>query len=192
MNFAQSPVFPEGIADTSRWILMGHSFGGSAVLYYLANLCPANNCCDIPGSAFACFLGELDPKVLSDFSNAGEPLPEPIAVATFATTAITQGGLDQLKLNTELTGATGNSPFFLVNGDCDAKNFDTDQNGTILVDGTLDIITNDTNDKVFFASLTNLDHFSIQDRLGDSFDINNLNAIRHCLERFKSKPLWKH
>lgn len=102
-------------------------------------------------------------------------------MATFATTAINQGGVAQLTLNTELTGATGTSPFFLVNGECDAKNFDMVDGATVL-DGTLDIISDSgANDQVFFASLTGLDHFSIQDRLGDSFAINN--ACNSTLDR---------
>jgi hypothetical protein len=101
-----------------------------------------------------------------------------VAVAAFATTAIAQGGVAQLSFNFDLEGATGTTPFFLVNGECDAKNFDTalDTNGNsvTILDGTLDIISgNGANDQVYFASLSDLDHFSIQDRLGDSADFNN-------------------
>ena len=101
-------------ADTSKWFLFGHSFGGSQVLYYMGNMCAANNCYPpiILGSPFSYLLVGLDPVTLDDF--AGQDLPQPFAYAVFANTAITRGGVFPFTLWI-LTGAAGDKPFLILN-----------------------------------------------------------------------------
>jgi hypothetical protein len=129
-------------ANTDEIILLGHSFGGSAVLTYLQGICPTPLCIpNIPGSSV--FV----------------PAPQVKAAGAFGTSLIRRNTTDDTISWNEGLDNTG-FPFFIINGDYDQRNFDS-IDGEPVVDGTFSRLT----PIKAFASMEGLDHYSIVDRL---------------------------
>jgi hypothetical protein len=137
-------------ANTDEIILLGHSFGGSTVLYYLQGICPAPLCIpNIPGSSV--FV----------------PVPQVKAAAAFGTTLIVRNTADGTISFNEALDNTG-FPFFIINGDYEQRNFDN-IDGEPIFDGTFSRLT----PIKALATMEGLDHYSIVDRLIPAGAYNN-------------------
>jgi hypothetical protein len=136
-------------ADTDQIFLAGHSFGGSTVLYYLQGYCPPPLCVPgVPG--------------LSVFDRSDKIK----AVGAFATTLTLRNDDDSFRWNEGLNNA--GFPFFIVNGEFDAKNFDIIE-GQLATYGTTDRLTPFNG----LATIDGLDHYSIVNRLASGASTNN-------------------
>jgi hypothetical protein len=136
-------------ADTDQILLAGHSFGGSTVLYYLQGTCPPPLC--VP---------YVDGLSVFDRSDKIK------AVGAFATTVTTRNQDGTFGWNEGLDNA--GFPFFIVNGEFDAKNFDVIE-GELATDGTLDRLMPLNG----LATIDGLDHYSIVNKLIPAGASNN-------------------
>jgi hypothetical protein len=126
-------------ADTDNIYLVGHSFGGSTVLFYMAGECPPEFC-------------TLADSVLV-------PSDKIKAVATFGYTLTTRSFITNA-LSFEERLKNFDYPLFISNGEFDDKNVAL-IGDEILIDGTLDRL-------LAFAGLVTiegLDHYSIVNEL---------------------------
>jgi hypothetical protein len=144
-------------ANTDEIVLLGHSFGGSAVLSYLQGTCPTPLCApNVPG--------------VFEFV----PASQVKAAAAFGTSLISRNTTDEsISWNEGLDNA--GFPFFIVNGNYDKRNFDS-IDGEPVVDGTFSRL----NPTKAFASMEGLDHYSIVNSL--KIPGNALNNIEYSPE----------